>query len=154
MNFYFRLLILIFLCPILLMITHFTVNSVEDTIYLGDSVRTTDEYNSCFNDSFKGRIISSETYMYTVRDTQGYEKTFDRTWLVKTEESTNITNIILSHNHTSVNTCIITQHNNSKIITPLETLNRFLINDTIDEHIYILNGENMYTCVNFATDLS
>ena len=39
-------------------------------------------------------------------------------------------------------------------IAPIETLRTFLTNDTTEQHEYILSGDDMYICVNFATDLA
>lgn len=47
---------------------------------LGDEVATTDEYNTLFNDSFSGRIISIAGG-YTVRDENGNERTFVWKWI-------------------------------------------------------------------------
>ena len=47
---------------------------------LGDQVSTTDEYNTLFNDSFSGRIVSIDA-VYTVRDENGNERVFEWKWI-------------------------------------------------------------------------
>ena len=74
-----------------------------DIMEHGDEVTTTDEYNTTFNNSFSGRIVSIRRYitpfnntfdgrvvakdcvMYTVRDEIGTERTFELTWLEKVD---------------------------------------------------------------------
>jgi len=47
---------------------------------LGDEVATTDEYNTLFNESFSGHIITIDK-LYTVRDENGNERTFEWKWV-------------------------------------------------------------------------
>jgi hypothetical protein len=56
---------------------------ILNRLRLGDEVRTNDEYNEYFNDSFNGRIISFNWDRYTVRDIQGNEREFEKKWLIK-----------------------------------------------------------------------
>lgn len=46
----------------------------------GDEVTTTDEYTKLFNESFSGRIVSIDE-LYTVRDENGTERSFDWKWI-------------------------------------------------------------------------
>ncbi len=60
-------------------------NMRDNTIYLGDEVATTDEYNILFNDSFSGNVVTTmRDKMYIVRNTNGEERTFERKWIDKT----------------------------------------------------------------------
>ena len=47
---------------------------------LGDEVTTTDEYNTLFNETFSGRIVSIDS-LYTVRDENGTERMFEWKWI-------------------------------------------------------------------------
>jgi|LGOV01.1.fsa_nt_gb hypothetical protein len=47
---------------------------------LGDEVATTDEYNTLFNESFSGHIVSIDK-LYTVRDENGNERAFEWKWI-------------------------------------------------------------------------
>ena len=49
-------------------------------LHLGDEVTTTDEYNTLFNESFSGRIVSIDR-LYTVRDENGTERMFEWEWI-------------------------------------------------------------------------
>ena len=50
------------------------------TIGLGDEVATTVEYEELFGDSFSGSVVMIDG-VYTVRNMNGTERTFERKWL-------------------------------------------------------------------------
>ena len=56
-------------------------STVEGMISLGDEVETTTEYKDLFNDSFSGRVFAKDGGMYTVRDENGTERTFEWKWI-------------------------------------------------------------------------
>ena len=67
--------------PMLIISAGLTFESSENKIMeIGDEVATTDEYNTLFNESFSGRIVSIDR-VYTVRDDNGNERTFGRKWI-------------------------------------------------------------------------
>ena len=76
-------ILIIIVCTIIFIGFNY-VNGTADLISFGDEVRTSDYYTECFNESFEGRVIGSQTYRYTVRDMNGNERTFEKKWLVKT----------------------------------------------------------------------
>ena len=50
-------------------------------IHLGDEVATTTEYNTLFNGTFSGHVVSITDGMYTVQNETGTTQSFEFKWL-------------------------------------------------------------------------
>lgn len=57
-------------------------------------------------------------------------------------------------NHIKTNHCVVIQTFNKIPLTKYDTFLEFLEQDTTNNNTYILTGNDMYICVNFATQLS